>query len=151
MILLLETAFTFGSHDHIWCVTWSEHKNRINSHSFHLPPMKQKPTDKVHLDAKSVAWICWNSCYLRSYDVTKSFWSHSFFINANFNISMLQILLFITLFPLTLVSTEKDVSCVSLKGFCVLVTRDLPNIVMTTKTEGNLPKNKHGHKLNPGY
>ena len=63
---------------------------------------------------------------------------------------MLQILLLITLFPLTLVSTEKDVSCVSLYGF-VFWSRDLPNMVMTTKTEGNLPKNKHGQKLNPGY
>ena len=102
--------------------TWSEHKNRITPQGSHLSPMKQKPKCEVHWDAKSVAWICWNSWNLRSYDVTKTSWRHSFFSDANFNISILQILLLITLYPLALVSTAKDVSCVSLFSFCILVT-----------------------------
>ena len=44
--------------------------------------------------------------------------SYSFFSNANFNISILQTLLLITLYPLTLVSTEKDVTCLSLYSLC---------------------------------
>ena len=109
-----------------------------------LSPMKHKATGRVHLDEKSVAWICWNPRYWRScHDVTKTLWRHSFFINADFNKFMLQVLLLSTLYPLALVSTEKDVSCLSLYGF------DLPNMVMTTKTGGNLLKNKHGQKTKP--
>ena len=33
----------------------------------------------------------------------------------------------------------------------VLWSRALPNMVMTTKTEGNLYKNERYQKLNPGY
>ena len=36
------------------------------------------------------------------------------------------------------VSKEKDVSCVSLYVFFVFWSRNLPNMVMTAKTEGNL-------------
>ena len=121
MFVLLEIAFSFVSHGHIWQVTWPEYKSRINSHSLHLSLMQQKPTGRVHLDAKSAAWICWNSCYWRNYDVSKTLWRHIFYSNANFNESMLQTLLFDTLYPLALVSTEKDVSCSSLYGFCILV------------------------------
>ena len=101
---------------------WSEQKNRINSVSLHFSPMKPMPRGRVHLDAKSVEWICWNSRYWGSYDVTKTLWCHSFFSNANFNKSMLQVLLLNTFYPLALVSIEKDLSCVSLYGFCILVT-----------------------------
>ena len=43
-------------------------------------------------------------------------------ITANFNKPMLQILLLYTLYLLAFVSMEKDESCVSLYGFCILVT-----------------------------
>ena len=76
--LLLQIAFTFGSHGHIWQITWSDHKKHMTSHSLHLSLMKQKPTGRVSLDAKSVAWICLNSCYSRSYKVTKTLWRRSF-------------------------------------------------------------------------
>ena len=50
---------------------------------------------------------------------------------------MLQILHLNGLHPLAFVSLEKDVSCMSLYGF-VFWSRDLPNMVMTTESEGNL-------------
>ena len=53
---------------------------------------------------------------------SKKLWRHSSVSNANFNITMLQILLLVTLYPLASVSMEKDVSCLSLYDFCVLVT-----------------------------
>ena len=40
----------------------------------------------------------------------------------NFNKSILQILHLNALHPLAYVSLEKDVSCVSFYGFCVLIT-----------------------------
>ena len=85
-------------------------------------PYEQKPNGRVHLRCKicsmdllkCVLWIkLWRH---------KTLWRHSIFSNANFNKSMLQILLLNTLYPLALVSIEKDLSCVSLYGFCILIT-----------------------------
>ena len=59
---------------------------------------------------------------MKSYDVIKFLWRHNFFNNMNFNKSMLQILHLNALYPLAFVSLEKDVSCVSLYGFCGLIT-----------------------------
>ena len=63
---------------------------------------------------------------------------------------MLKILLLNTLYLLALVSTQKDESFVSLYVF-VFWSRDVPSMVMTTKTDSNLSKNKHGLRLNLGY
>ena len=84
--------------------------------------MKPAPTGRVYWEAKSVAWICWNSCYWKSYDVIKFLWRHSFFNNMNFNKSMLQILHLNALYTLAFISLEKDLSCVSLSGNCGLIT-----------------------------
>ena len=122
MFVLLEVAFSFGRHDHIWYVTWPEYKNRINLRSWHLSPLKPMPTGRVYWKAKSVAWICWNSRYWKSYDVITFLWRHSFFHNMNFNRSMLQILHLNALYPLAFVSLEKDISCMSLYSFSGLIT-----------------------------
>ena len=92
MFVLLEVAVSFGSHDRIWYVTWPKYKNRINSRSLHLSPLKPTPTGRVYWEAKSVAWICWNLRYWKSYGVIKFLWGHNFFNNKNFNKSVLQIL-----------------------------------------------------------
>ena len=36
-----------------------EYKNRINSHSLHLSPLKPTPAGRVYWEAKSEAWICY--------------------------------------------------------------------------------------------
>ena len=120
MFVLIEVAFSFGIHDHIWLVTWPEHKNRINSQL--TSSLKPTTTDRVHREAKSVAWTCSNSRYCKSYHVIKFLWRHSFFNNRNFKKSMLQILHLNVFYPLAFVSLEKDVNCVRLYGFCVLIT-----------------------------
>ena len=121
----------------IWLVTWPEHKNFKSSRSLHLSPLKPMPMGKVHSDARTVGWICYKLRYWKSYGVTKTWWRHSFFINAILNKSVLQILHLNALYLLALVSTEKDVSCVSLRVF-VFWSCDLPNMVMTNESEGNL-------------
>ena len=99
-------------------------QNRINSHSLHISPLKPTPSGRLYWEAKSVAWICSNSRYYKSYDVIKILGRHSFINNMYFNKSMLQILDLNALYPLAFFffSLEKDVSCVSLYGFCVLIT-----------------------------
>ena len=64
---------------------------------------------------------------------------------------MLQILHLNALHPLAFVSLEKDVSWVSLYGFCGLITWLTKYMVMTTESEDNLQKKKHGQKLKPGH
>ena len=121
MFVLLEVAFSFGSHTYgyTWWVTWPEYKNRIKL--LRLSPLKPTPTGRVFWEAKSVPWICWILSCWKSYDFIKFLWHHSFFNNMNFSKSMLQILHLNALYPLPFVSLEKDVSCVSLYGFCGLV------------------------------
>ena len=127
MFLLLEIALSFGSHEHISIgkSPGQNTENHINPHSLHLSPLIPMPTGRVYGEAKSVAWICWDSRFWRScmYGVTRTLWRHSFFSNTNFNKTMLQILLLNNiLYLLVLVSMEKDVNCVSLYSFSILVT-----------------------------
>ena len=77
---------------------------------------------RVYLEAESVAWTCLNLHCLKSYDIIKFLWHHSFFSNMTFNKSMLQILHLNGLYPLALVSLEEDVSSESFYGSCILVT-----------------------------
>ena len=78
----------FGSHDHILVSHVTRIQNRITLPNLHLSPWNPTPTAKVYWKAKSVAWICWNSPYCKSYDVMKFLWRHSFFNNMNFNKSL---------------------------------------------------------------
>ena len=96
-------------------VTLPEHKHLKNPHSFHLSLLKPTPSGRVRSEAKSVG-----SRYWESYDVIKFF--HHFFSNVNFNKFIIEIMPLNGLCPLAFVSLEKDVSCVSLLGFCVMVT-----------------------------
>ena len=74
--------------------------------------MEQKPTGS-HLDAKSV----------ERYDVTKTLWCHSFFSVTGISTNLCYRFCFLyTLYLSAFVSKEKDVSCLSLWGFCILVT-----------------------------
>ena len=52
MFVLLEVAFTSGSCDHIWKVTWSKHKNPKDLHNLSLSLIKPKPAVRLHSDAK---------------------------------------------------------------------------------------------------
>ena len=52
MFVLLEVAFTSGSHDHIWKVTKPEQKNPINTHCLHLSSLKKNARGKSALRSK---------------------------------------------------------------------------------------------------
>ena len=79
------------------------------------------PKGSVHSDAKTDVWVCLDLRYLKSNDVMKFLWCHSFFNNINFIKSVLQFFHLNALYPFAFVPSKKDGSCLSFRSFCFQV------------------------------